>query len=59
MATGEHPDFILIDDPLSADQARSDAERNAVVEHGDGKIIRGADEVTVEDPAAIEGIGAG
>lgn len=28
-ATGEHPDFILIDDPLSADQARSDAERES------------------------------
>ena len=27
--TGEHPDRIIIDDPLTADQARSDVERRA------------------------------
>jgi len=29
LGTGEHPDRIIIDDPISADQARSDAERKA------------------------------
>lgn len=28
--TGEHPDRIIIDDPLTADQARSEVERGAV-----------------------------
>lgn len=27
--TGEHPNFIIIDDPTTADQARSDADRTA------------------------------
>lgn len=29
IGTGEHPDIIVIDDPTSADQARSDLERQA------------------------------
>ena len=29
VGTGEHPDRIIIDDPLTADQARSDAERQS------------------------------
>lgn len=30
-ATGEHPDVIVIDDPLSADQARSHKERESLI----------------------------
>lgn len=36
--TGEHPDFILIDDPHSAEEARSDAERNRALIWFDGTI---------------------
>lgn len=32
MATGEHPDRIIIDDPHSADQARSDIERQRALD---------------------------
>lgn len=35
-ATGEHPDYILIDDPHSAMQAKSDVERQAALDWFDG-----------------------
>lgn len=37
-ATGEHPDFKLVDDPHSAAQAQSDAERQRALEWFDGTL---------------------
>ena len=37
-ATGEHPDRIIVDDPHSALQAQSDAERSRALEWFDGTI---------------------
>ena len=36
--TGEHPDFVICDDPIEAKAAESDAERRAVIEWWDGTI---------------------
>lgn len=38
VGTGEHPDRIVIDDPLTADQARSDAERRTASDWFDRTI---------------------
>lgn len=52
VGTGEHPDRIIIDDPLTAQQARSDLEREAVTQWFDRTlstrgVIRGARVVVV------------
>lgn len=45
--TGEHPHYIIIDDPHSAAQAESDAERKAAIAWVDRTISsRGANELT-------------
>jgi predicted phage terminase large subunit-like protein len=51
-ATGEHPDIKIVDDPHSAAQANSDAERNRAIEWFDGTlstrgVSRGAKTVVV------------
>ena len=38
VGTGEHPDRIVVDDPTSADQAKSDVEREAANSWFDGTI---------------------
>lgn len=52
VGTGEHPDRIIIDDPSTADQARSDAERKTVANWFDRTIssrgvIRGVSTVVI------------
>lgn len=50
IGTGEHPDRRIIDDPHSADQARSDAERQAAIDSYD--LTLGPRGVS-RDPATI------
>ncbi len=50
--TGEHPDFIVVDDPHNAKQAESEAERAGVIEWWTGTMtsrgfIRGAKRVVI------------
>lgn len=37
-ATGEHPDFVIVDDPISAKKVESEKERQAVIDWWDGTI---------------------
>lgn len=43
LSTGEHPHYIVLDDPHKVMEAESDAELSAVIEYGDGVLpSRGA-----------------
>ena len=61
--TGEHPDFIVADDPHSADDAESDVERQSQLDWWDGTIstrgrIRGARKVVIMQRLHIEDLSA-